>query len=408
MTIVSSIQAADPLVRRLTLTNFLMQSGNQAAYFVGLIGTATYVLGVDAFGVAVLVGVVNLMYILGSGAVGVVVDRFGPRVVLSRLLATYAVVSIVALMLPLSYPLLVCMAGVMAALTGSCSTTISTFPPYLVEGTDALKDANSLVDTAVHLAIIAGPAAGGIISGTFSSTAVFPFTCACMTLAALSASTLEERHVPEGRDAAGEGAEATAGPVADFVEGVRITFHSRALRLLLVMGFMGFFAYGAYDSLESLFYRDVLAVGVEWMGYLSMMSGVGSVFGSMVLLRIPSERVTMRLLAAMLLLTGVGSMIYVGTNVLWIAAVGQALTGFGFGLMMPVQHLLVQEYCDLAYLGRVTGVMRIGLNSSGVIPLVVSPFLARVFGVQGVLFGASAFVAAVGLLFSIRTRMQQE
>ena len=116
----------------------------------------------------------------------------------------------------------------------------------------------------------------------------------------------------------------------------------------------------------------------------------------------------MRLLAAMLLLTGVGSMIYVGTNVLWIAAVGQALTGFGFGLMMPVQHLLVQEYCDLAYLGRVTGVMRIGLNSSGVIPLVVSPFLARVFGVQGVLFAASAFVAAVGLLFSVRVRMQRE
>ena len=171
------------------------------------------------------------------------------------------------------------------------------------------------------------------------------------------------------------------------------------LRLIFLMGFMGFFAYGAFDSLESLFYRDVLQVGTQWMGWLSAIAGIGGTAGSLLVMRVPQRHVSMGLLSAALLVTGVGSCVYVGTGNVWVAAVGQAVCGIGFGSMGPVRATLTQERCDPSHVGRVMATMRVGLNGAGVVPLLVAPFLADAFGVQAVLFGASLATVAIALAF---------
>ena len=101
----------------------------------------------------------------------------------------------------------------------------------------------------------------------------------------------------------------------------------------------------------------------------------------------------------MLLVTGVGSVVYVGTAHVAVAAVGQLVCGIGFGAMGPVRVTLTQRLSDPAKVGRVLGVMRVGLNGAGVLPLVVAPFLADAFGVQGVLVGASLATAAIACTF---------
>ena len=111
---------------------------------------------------------------------------------------------------------------------------------------------------------------------------------------------------------------------------------------------MGFFSYGAFDSLESLFYRDVLCVGTEWMGWLSAIAGIGGTLGSYLIMRVPSGRIRLELLAAMLLVTGVGSVVYVGTAHVAVAAVGQLVCGIGFGAMGPVRVTLTQRLSDPA------------------------------------------------------------
>ena len=64
---------------------------------------------------------------------------------------------------------------------------------------------------------------------------------------------------------------------------------------------------------------------------------------------------------------------------------------------------LTQERCDPSYVGRVVSVMRVGLNSAGVLPLLVAPFLADAFGVQPVLFGASTLTALISGAFIVYT-----
>ena len=70
--------------------------------------------------------------------------------------------------------------------------------------------------------------------------------------------------------------------------------------------------------------------------------------------------------------------------------------------------ILVQENTPLTHLGRVTGFVRFGLMSAGVVPLLVAPFLSSALGVQPVLLGASCIVALVGMAFLLRWRGDAE
>ena len=184
-------------------------------------------------------------------------------------------------------------------------------------------------------------------------------------------------------------------------EGARLTFRDHDLRLIFISGFLGFFAFGAFDSLESLFYRDVLNVDIVWLGWLSSVVGLTSSVGAFILTKLSARHVNLRLLLGALMAVGIGSMVYVGTDMLGVAIVGQAINGLAWGFLEPLQMILIQERADIKYLGRITGFVRFGLMSAGVVPLLAAPFLAEALGVQTVLFGASTIIALVGTLFFV-------
>lgn len=94
---------------------------------------------------------------------------------------------------------------------------------------------------------------------------------------------------------------------------------------------MGFFAFGAFDSLESLFYRDVLNVDIVWLGWLSSVVGLTSSVGAFILTKLSARHVNLRLLLGALMAVGIGSMVYVGTDMLGVAIIGQAINGLARG-----------------------------------------------------------------------------
>lgn len=410
---------------RIVAANFLMQLGLQAIYFVGIIGCATYDLGADALVVSSLVLVLNVMLVVMSFVAGPLVDAVGPRRTLAATLSVMAVAGLAGWLLPLSYALLYALAAVQGAAFGVGSTSMDAYPRFVSDDPRYLQRVNSLVYTATSVAVIAGPALGGLIVSALPTKCDFAIMAfASLPALALVWATVEKIAPSRQRPASGEAGTAGTGDgdpdlkarpatgargfLGDLAEGVRITWQSEGLRTLFLIGFLGFFAYGAFDSLESLFYRDVLRAGAQWMGWLSAIAGVGGTLGSLAVLRIPSRRLDMTALSAMLLVTGVGSMLYVGTaSVAW-ACVGQLVSGLGFGAMGPTRTTLAQARCDVAHVGRVTSVMRVGMNSAGVLPLLVAPFVADALGVQATLFAASAMVAAVAALFVARTRSRRE
>lgn len=429
--------------RRIVAINFFSMLAFQSTYFVGVIGCATYVLGLGALEVSALVFLLNAVLVAGNLASGPVIDTIGPRRTLMAVLSVTSVLGAVAWLAPVSYPELVLVAMALGLSFGMSTTAIDAYPRYFSEDAGELARMNSLNQVATGASVVFGPAMAGWITTWAPVQCVFSLLMlAPVPAVALAWATREELtaargegagcgagapgaggDVPAGMSISGAGAPTCApasgdsakdavstpaecgsarGFLSDAAEGVRIVFGREDLRVLFFIGFLGFFAYGAFDSLESLFYRDVLRVGADWMGWLSAVSGVGGVAGSLLVLKIPKQSLSTRLLALILTLVGVGSMIYTGTPIVAVAAVGQVISGIGFGALAPVRTTLTQQRCEPGNVGRVSSVMRMGMNSAGTLPLLVSPALAAAFGPQAVLFGASTLAALIGLAFALR------
>ena len=64
------------------------------------------------------------------------------------------------------------------------------------------------------------------------------------------------------------------------------------------------------------------------------------------------------------LAVGFGSMVDVGSDMLGVAIIGQAINGLAWGFLEPLQMILIQERADIKYLGRITGYVRFGLKSA--------------------------------------------
>ncbi len=405
-----------------------------------MIGAATYDLAGTAFLVAAITLVRNLATSIGNFASGSVIDAIGPRKTTIIVCALTAVVSLAIGLAPITEISLMIAAFALGLSGGFLNTSTHAYPGYLVATLTGRQRLNGLMVLYSNIAFTLGPIFGGALVSTFSTQSVYLFMAAAMAAATVLAFGCHEELRPEHEE------EAKTGVLSGMVDGARMTLRDHDLRLIFISGFLGFFAFGAFDSLESLFYRDVLEVDVMWLGWLSSVVGFTASIGAWLLTKLPDRMANLTLLLGSLLGVGVASMIYVGTDVLAIAIVGQALNGLAwgfleplqmilvqekapiaylgrimgfvrFGLMSagvlpllaanglawgflePLQMILVQEKAPIAYLGRIMGFVRFGLMSAGVLPLLAAPVLAEVFGVQAVLFTASCGIALVGAVF---------
>ena len=381
----------------LVAAGFFNQLGFQSVYFVGIIGCATYVLGLGAAGVSALVFALNVVLLVGYSLAGALIDCMGPKPVLVAASAAPLAAAALALACPMSFPVLLACATIMGLAGSAASTAVETYPRYLTAEEPVLVRMNSLNSTATFTSVIVGPLAAGAVADAFSTQLVFALLLVCAPAAALCACALpagERRRVEGVEKDVGESAPSLLSQLAS---GARAIAASPALLMLFAIGFLGNLGFGAFDSLESLFYRDVLRVGAEWMGWLTAIVGVGATAGSLVAGRLSSRRVTMPLLCALLVVEGLGAVLYVGTPLVACACAGQLVLGVANGAIMPVRVTLTQRSCDIGRLGSVSALMRVALSSAGTLPLLAAPFLADAFGVQPVLVVASASVAVAGV-----------
>lgn len=383
----------DATFRRLVAACFLNQLGFQAAYFVGIIGCATYVLDAGAAEVSALVFVMNVVMLVGYSAAGALIDAVGPRIVLVASLALPLAAAAVVFAVPVCMASLLVVAIVMGLAGATASTAVETFPRYLTNDEVLLTRVNSLNGVATFAAVIAGPLLAGAIAGGADNRLVFVVLPCTSVPGVLVALGLHERLRLDRPASAGRPAPSLLSRLA---EGVRAMLASPALIVLFAVCFLGNLGFGAFDSLESLFYRDVLRVGAEWMGWLTAIVGVGATVGSLLAGRMPTCRVTLPALCGLLVVEGLGAVLYTATPFVWCAAAGQLVLGAANGMIMPLRVTLTQRNCELGQLGSVSALMRVGISVSGTLPLLAAPMLADAFGVQAVLVSAAALVALTG------------
>lgn len=431
--ILAEARALAPAARRLVLMRFLIYVGIQSCYFIGVLGTLTYSMGGEVASTVVVVALLNLFQIVGSFAGGAYLDARGPRLHFALLVIVMLAVDAFCIVFGGDMSALTFGAACLGFSLGFFEPVSRSYPAYLTADAIELKRINSALSIVSNTGVVVGPLIGGAIASVAPTRAVFAFMGACVMLAVIPAAGFRPvigvrvegggqdagpaAELAEGSAATGAGRDAggpsgrpadsssslgpsghPAGSRSSLIEGIRAVFSNAALSFLFWAGFLSYLGYGALDPLESLYYRDVLQVDVAWMGWLSAASGVGAVAGALLVLRIPVRRVTVRTLLVLLCGMGIGCLVYVGTPYVLVALVGQVLLGLAFGMIVPLQNTLVQMYAEVEVIGRANSMMTFGASAGGVIPLLMSPWLAAMLGAQGTLLLASALVASFPVL----------
>ena len=391
--------------KRLVAMRFLIYTGFQTSYFIGVIGTLTYADGASVVATSLAVLFMNVFVILGSFAGGAVLDAWGPRrhFLLSIVGALATGAAIIAFGSATGIVLLG--AVLLGFVMGFAQPIATSYPAYLTDDPVELKDINSAIAMFSNVSIIVGPTLGGFVAAAASSRAVFVLMMLFTVLAFVVGWGFRPQtsHVAGHADAdsaeegerAGQSSSPSTSARATFAASIKTVFTNSVLALLFCIIFLSNFGYGAFDPLESFFYRDVMHVGVEWMGWLSSASGVGAVLGAVLALRLPPHLVNLKTLLVALMSVGLGSLLYVGTPYVGVALIGQIALGIAWGVVNPLHNTIVQTTAPLEQLGRVNSVMGFGNMFAGVAPLAIAPWLAATFGVQQTLIGAGMVVTAV-------------
>ena len=380
--------------KRLVAMRFLIYTGFQTSYFIGVIGTLTYADGASVVATSLAVMFMNVFVILGSFAGGAALDAWGPR--RHFWLSIVGTLTTGAAIIAFGDATETVLAGavLLGFVMGFAQPIATSYPAYLTDDPVELKDINSTITMFSNVSIIVGPTLGGFAAAAASSRAVFVLMMLFTVLALIAGWGFKPR---EGRIAgrAGQSSSPNTPARATFATSIKTVFTNSVLALLFCIIFLSNFGYGAFDPLESFFYRDVLHVGVEWMGWLSSACGVGAVLGAVVALRLPPHLVSLKTLLVALMSVGLGSLLYVGTPYVGVALVGQIVLGIAWGVVNPLHNTIVQTTAPLEQLGRVNSVMGFGNMFAGVAPLAIAPWLATTFGVQQTLVGAGMVVTAV-------------
>lgn len=378
--------------KRLVAMRFLIYTGFQTSYFIGVIGTLTYADGASVVATSLAVLFMNVFVILGSFAGGAALDAWGPR--RHFLLSIVGTLATGAAIIAFGSATETVLAGavLLGFVMGFAQPIATSYPAYLTDDPVELKDINSAITMFSNVSIIVGPTLGGFVAAAASSRAVFVLMMLFTLLALIAGWGFK----PRASRVVGRAVQSPdTSARAAFATSIKTVFTNSVLALLFCIIFLSNFGYGAFDPLESFFYRDVLHVGVEWMGWLSSACGVGAVLGAVVALRMPPRLVSLKTLLVALMSVGLGSLLYVGTPYVGVALVGQIALGVAWGVVNPLHNTIVQTTAPLEQLGRVNSVMGFGNMFAGVAPLAIAPWLAATFGVQQALVGAGLVVTAV-------------
>ena len=381
---------ADRDVRRVVLARFVSRIGGEAAFFVGIWGKAAFELEATAGGVAAVMAALGIASLIGSAVAGVLVDRFDPR----RVLIAAEIVFIpaaIGMVFVEALPSLVAVTFLLGLVGAPVFTAISAFGPFLTDQPERLARINGLIEGASWAAFVVGPAMGAVIAGTVGLDGIFVLDAATSAVAAFLVVPVSLRKLAKDRQE-NEG-------LRELREGFTYAYGHQRLRFYIWLGSSVWVLFGTFSALEPLFYRDILGVEPETLGWVNSIFGLGLVAGTWIASRLPARFRSARFLVVIVALNSVGVLAYVGTDQLRVVVVAGVFWGLLIGIMAPLLRTLIQLNTREEMMGRITGVTQVHQEVGHLLPLAVAPLLAGAFGVQRALIYAGAALAVLALLF---------
>lgn len=159
--------------KRLVAMRFLIYTGFQTSYFIGVIGTLTYADDASVVATSLAVLFMNVFVILGSFAGGAALDAWGPRRHFRASIVGTLATGAAILAFGSATETVLAGAVLLGFVMGFAQPIATSYPAYLTDDPVELKDINSAIAMFSNVSIIVGPTLGGFVAAAASSRAVF-------------------------------------------------------------------------------------------------------------------------------------------------------------------------------------------------------------------------------------------
>ena len=361
-------------------------------------GYLTFVLtdSFTALGVVGLGSAIPMLLVSPFG--GVIADRTSRRVVLqigqsfSFVIALAVAALLFADLLTFWHLLAASVAqGTMMALV---MPSRQSFLPEVV-GMRRLMQAIPLQTASMNLMQLIGPAFGGFMIDWFGAGSVYVvmavmyatsvtmlFGVRALSPEALEASRAEQarvtgREVQRGRVRSGRGG-ARGSALKDLAGGLRYLLRDPTLLSILSFAFVGSVLGMPIRRLLPGYVSEVFGDAGSTLGLMQMGMGLGALAGALALATLQPERRRGLVLAGGALLMGTAMLLFSMTGVFWLAWIAMLALGIGSAGRQAMSQMLVQDYVEEEYRGRVMSVFMMQISLMNVGAFIVSVYMDRV------------------------------
>ncbi len=356
------------------------------AFFVASEGEAVFRFDATPTQLGILISSYSITFVAASPVMGLVADRWSPK----RLILLAHTGAFVFLFLASRAPSL---PGLYAAtaLFGLAEAVVwparGALVPLLVEER-RLVQANGMMGVAWQVPLVIGPALAALAVRALGSDGPY-----YLAMLAVALSLPLYAMIPDRRKRRPEEWERLLGDLAaGFREGLR----TPAIRSVIVRAVIAYLLLGMVITLETLYIREILERGQDFLGVAFSLTGAGAALGSLALVGLKHGAGREHLLMAVGLTGGgVGYFLYIGTSSAAISLVGAFLFGAGFTFFSSPSQALIQRVA--VHPGKVTSVYAM-LSEGG--PLVAALMVAALGGlitVQPWLVGSAVLFTALGV-----------
>ena len=316
---------------------------------------------------------------------GHAVDRWHKARIFACCMGVQAVVALVLIAATLWHfahaPLIYAVAMVLGAVRAFQMPAQQALTPQLVPAV-LLPRAIAMSSSGVQVAIIGGPALGGLLY-THHVVTVYAVCAALLVLAMGLALWVRYPHTPSHG----------AADLRSVLAGAVFVWQHKPLLGAITLDLVAVLLGGA-TALLPIFARDLLHVGPQGLGLLRAAPAAGALLMSVLLTRWPLQRRVGHSMLAAVAVFGIANAVFGLSENLWLSLLALAVTGAADSISVVTRMTLMQLETPESMRGRVSAVNSIFIGASNQLGEFESGVTAALWGpVNSVVAGGLATVA---------------
>jgi predicted MFS family arabinose efflux permease len=359
------------------------------SFFVAAEGEAVFRFDASTTELALVLSAYSLTFIPASPAFGLLADRWSPKRLLLLAHGTAVVVLFLSSLAP-SLPWLVVAMGWFGLAEAVVWPARGALVPLLVDR-DRLVKANGMMGLAWQIPLVVGPALAALLVRVAGSDGPYFLAMGAVALSLPLFALIPDRRKPRDEE------EDRERFFADLAGGFREGWRTPVIRALIIRAMAAYLLLGMAITLETLYVRDVLGRGQDFLGLIFSVTGAGAVLGSLALVALKHGVGREHLLMALGLTGGgVGYVLYVGTDSAVVCLVGSFLFGAGFAFFSSPGQALIQRVAVQP--GKVTAVYAMLGEGGPLAAALLVAGLGSLISVQPWLIGSAVLFTVVGLV----------